>query len=273
MRFRGMRAGQPALRTIRSGRTTTARARPWCSHRSRTPSRSSTVTSLPSARRTRSRAPCPSYLRLAGAQDVVQPARPAVEQHLGLRQELSGQAAPRPPAALDEGSGAQGGGPAVGRQPLDRRNAPDGPEHALPQDRARPAAPGHEPTEQAGHADQRPGVRLALGLVGVEELLRRRPGEDVGELPGQLVDVAEPQDRGPAPRTAGSGGPRPPASRIRPARQRSATCARNVYSTARTNSTAPESTGASRSPRNAGVVRSATAPPAPSGTPTGTGPR
>ena len=75
--------------------------------------------------------------------------------------------------------------------PGPNRGEPDGePGGRGAHQRGRATAAGHERAEQQGHADQRPRVRLALGLVGVEEVGAVERG---GELPGQLVDVAQPQ--------------------------------------------------------------------------------
>ncbi|HEY0561090.1 MAG TPA: hypothetical protein VGD03_12435, partial [Frankiaceae bacterium] len=100
-------------------------------------------------------------------QDVVEPASSPVDGHVGLGHERAGQAAPGPATALHLRPALERWRPTVGGQPRGRPDAADDRQHAAAQDIAGPAAPGHQPAEQQRHPDQRPGVRLPLGLIAV----------------------------------------------------------------------------------------------------------
>ena len=128
---------------------------------------------------------------------VVEPAAQPVDQHRRLRQQGAGQPAIRPrraarPAARRRSGGVPAGG-AARRPRAPAGRASTTPAHGGP---ARPPPVISLPTS-CGHADQRAGVRRALGLVGVEQRVVGAPGQHVGELPGQLVHVAQAERRGP----------------------------------------------------------------------------
>ena len=53
-------------------------------------------------------------------------------------------------------------------------------------------AAGHRPADPDGLFYQGPGVRAAFGLVAVQQVLLGLAGEHVGDLPGQVVGVAQP---------------------------------------------------------------------------------
>ena len=162
----------------------------------------------------------------------------------------------RSPAAPPPGSGG-------------RRPAPPG-------GRRRPARPPPVISRPSSSAtpDQRAGVRLPLGLVAVEQGVGRLPRQHRGQLPGQLVHVAqaEPQPlpderRGQVRGVAGQQHPARPATGRPPAR---GTCTRRPA-----RSPAPAgSTGASSAASRSGsgqLGRGLPRPPA--GTPSGTGRR
>ena len=182
-----------AARTIRSGRIRTPDARPRRSQRRRVPAGSSRAISVPSSRRTRrpsstSRSSAAPGPRTSSSRQRRPPATTS-----GCGTSVPARRRPARPRRSTSGPPAQRRGPAVGGQGGDRRDPPDDGQHAPADGVPAPPAAGHEPAQQLGDADQRAGVRLPLGLVGVQQPVAGRTTEDVGELPGQLVDVAQPE--------------------------------------------------------------------------------
>src|SRR6266545_247742 len=51
---------------------------------------------------------------------------------------------------------------------------------------------GHRPADQFRLADQRSGMGMAFGVVSVEQVGGGAAGQDVGDLPGEVVGVAQP---------------------------------------------------------------------------------
>ena len=92
--------GHRAERTIRSGRTTTARraAHPAAQRAARVLERDTRAVVPPHDEP----GAVPAQLGGAGPEDVVQPAAPSVDEHLGLGHERAGQPPPGAPPPLDQ---------------------------------------------------------------------------------------------------------------------------------------------------------------------------
>ena len=144
--------------------------------------------SPPAAGRRRSAPPS----RARGRRRAGRPPRPAAAG-AGCRPATRAE-----PAAAHQRTGPQRRRAAVGGEGRQPRGAVHGGEHA-PADarRVRPPPVISRP-EQQGEPDQRPGVRRPLGLVGVQQRVVGRPAQHGGELPAQLVGVAQPERRAPA---------------------------------------------------------------------------
>ena len=135
----------------------------------------------------------------ASGQDGVQPDRRAVA---GGHQRVGDQAADpqrggnagreEAPRGWLQGAGrqARGGGGAHG---LADAVAADRGGQGDPADGGGAVLPaGHRPADPDGLFDQGPGVRAAFGLVAGQQVRPGPAGEHVGELPGQVVGVAQP---------------------------------------------------------------------------------
>ena len=134
-----------------------------------------------------------------------------VERRRPARRRTGGAARPRPPRAAAPACRPAAARPGRGARPAARATSggvrlsvasratagirPDDGQHAAAQ-RRRPARPPprHQPAEQLGDPDQAPG-RAAPARPGRCRAGRRRPRprQDGGQLPGQLVHVAQPE--------------------------------------------------------------------------------
>ena len=135
----------------------------------------------------------------ASGQDRVQPDRRAV---VGGHQRVGEQAA-GPQRGGDAGreEAPRGVLQGAGLQPR-RRGGAHGLADPLAADRRGQGDPadgggavlaaGHRPADPDGLFHQGRGVRAAFAVVGVEQVLPGPAGEHVGELPGQVVGVAQP---------------------------------------------------------------------------------
>ena len=249
----------PEAPSARSGRAGRRRPGPRRSQRSapRRPRRASRA-----PRRSHARSPPARQelsRRTAGAEDVVQPAASGRRPARRAAARACRPAAARParagrPAARGAAAGCGCRWPARATAGSRRTTAstarPDGGRAA--------SAAGHQPAEQQRDADQRAGVRLPLGLVAVEQGVVGLPRR--GRRPASRPAGARRAARAPSPWPT-NGGVRwaaSPASSTRPARHRSATCARNVYSTARTHlDVRPRRTARAAPASRSGAVSSA----------------
>ena len=191
-------------------------------------------------------------LRGAVAQDVVQPARQSPDQHRGLRDERPGQPPAGPPAPVDQR--ARAGAASGCRSPAAPPPASGGRRPAPPGGRRRPTAPR---PSSAGRAAARPGSargRAAPARPGSCRAGRpASPDSTAASFQASWCTSRSPSPS-PCPTNGGVRCAASPASSTRPARHRSATCARNVYSAARTISRPPGSTGASSPASRSGAV-------------------
>ena len=88
-------------------------------------------------------------------------------------------------------------------------------------------AAGHRPADPDGLFYQGPGVRAAFGLVAGQQAGPGPAGEHVGELPGQVVRVAQPGRQALADERRGEVR-ESPSRKTRPVWKRDASRARNV---------------------------------------------
>jgi hypothetical protein len=132
-------------------------------------------------------------------QDRVHPdGRPVTGAHQRVGDQAAGPQAgggagrEETPRGALQGAGLQprGGG---GGHGLANAGAADGGGQGDPADGGGPVlAPGHRPADRDRLAHRGPGVRAAFAVVAGEQVLPRLPGEHVGDLPGEVVGVAQP---------------------------------------------------------------------------------
>jgi hypothetical protein len=130
--------------------------------------------------------------RPAVAEDVVQPDADAVHRDRRLGHQRTHRRPRCGPAATHQPARAERRRAAGQREVRHPRQPPHRAQDDPPDGGGTPATAGHQPAEQDGDADQRPGVRRPLSLVGVQQPVVRA-GQHGGELPAELVDVAQPQ--------------------------------------------------------------------------------
>ena len=181
---------RPARITVKSGRTSAAAALPSASHWYRGEPGCTSSTSVP---RSASPARCwgesgtPVTSTNPPRVDVVVPvavrqervgAQPSVEGLAGSALLHEGGRVQRWCLAVEE-TVAQAGNPV---QP-----GGDGPAEEVPG----LATSGHRDADELGELDERPGMRFALHLIGVEHGLGEVTGEHTGDLPAEVHGVAD----------------------------------------------------------------------------------